>query len=85
MGHTIEKRTDIELTLDVLKEYDVVFLAAPQIPDNDLLIQYVLEGGNVYLSGATGNSNEFKGWNTFLNRFGLNYQSTITEFMMFWI
>ncbi|HHV30090.1 S-layer homology domain-containing protein [Acetivibrio mesophilus] len=74
MGHTIEKRTDIELTLDVLKEYDVVFLAAPQIPDNDLLIQYVLEGGNVYLSGATGNSNEFKGWNTFLNRFGLNYQ-----------
>ena len=74
MGHTIEKRTDIILTLDVLKTYNAVFLAAPEIPDNDILIQYVLEGGNVYLSGATGNSNEYKGWNTFLNRFGLNYQ-----------
>jgi len=74
MGHSIEKRTDITLTLDVLKTYDVVFLAAPEIPDNDMLIQYVLEGGDVYLSGATGYTHEYKGWNTFLNRFGLNYQ-----------
>jgi hypothetical protein len=52
-----------------------VFLAGSGI-DNQLLIDYVNGGGNVFLEGGTGEGgsvNEAARWNTFLNAFGLGF------------
>ncbi|NIM50256.1 MAG: hypothetical protein GTO22_13570 [Gemmatimonadales bacterium] len=61
-----------------LATYDGVFLAGPAVPDNQVLIDYVEGGGNVYVAGGTGDfggaGNEAAAWNTFLNHFNLNYQ-----------
>ena len=65
-----------------LANYDAVFLAGPfpetsTAPDNQLLIEYVEAGGNIYLAGGTGDfggaSYEAAAWNTFLNHFNLNF------------
>jgi RHS repeat-associated protein len=64
-------------TLQHLTNYDAVFLAG-DAADQNVLIQYVKHGGNVYLAGGTGGnaSTEAAKWNTFLNAFGLNMASS---------
>ena len=67
--------------LATLKSYQGVFLACPEIPDNNVLIDYVTSGGNVYLEGGTGDCDggpdvEAETWNTFLNAFGLAFDGT---------
>jgi len=62
-------------TLATLLSYDGVFLAGNPV-DNQVLIDYVNAGGNVYLAGGTGWGGPFAEaaqWNTFLNAFGLGF------------
>ena len=62
-------------TLATLQQYDGVFLAGNILPNN-VLIDYVNGGGNVYLAGGTGwygAQAEAAQWNTFLNAFGLGF------------
>jgi hypothetical protein len=68
--------------LATLKSYQGVFLACPEIPDNNVLTDYVNSGGNVYLEGGTGAcasggpTIEAQSWNSFLNAFGLAFDGT---------
>lgn len=64
-------------TLSYLQSFKGVFLAGNGI-DNQLLIDYVNGGGNVFLEGGTGLGGaaaEAAQWNTFLNAFGLGFGS----------
>jgi hypothetical protein len=64
--------------LPTLLDYDGVFLAG-NAADNQVLIDYVNHGGNVYLAGGTGLGNqnaEALRWNTFLNAFGLAFSTS---------
>jgi len=77
-GHTWTVGTGIPFDLPTLQTYDGIFLAG-DAADNNVLIQYVEAGGNVYLAGGTGvggSVNEAARWNTFLNHFGLQFAST---------
>jgi hypothetical protein len=76
-GHTVtrESATATTLTLARLRTFDGVFVCGRNL-DQTALIQYVLEGGNVYLAGGTGTVNEATAYNTFLNYFGLQFSST---------
>ena len=54
-----------------------IFLAGNPA-NNQVLIDYVEGGGNVYLAGGTGiggPTDEANRWNTFLNHFGLRFES----------
>ena len=64
------------LTLTALQQYDGLFVAA--VPaDSQLLIDYVLGGGNVYVAAGTGGfgsaASEAAAWNPFLEQFGLRF------------
>jgi hypothetical protein len=81
-GHTWTKGTNITIDLPTLSKYDGIFLAGDLV-DNQVLIQYVKNGGKVYLAAGTGmkdgknswdNSQaEADRWNTFLVEFGLKF------------
>ena len=61
--------------LSNLSAYSGIFLSGNAV-DNNLLINYVNSGGNVYLAGGTGiagPSVEAAQWATFLNYFGLGF------------
>ena len=84
-GHIWTKGTNITIDLPTLSKYDGIFLAADPV-DNQVLIQYVKNGGKVYLAAGTGmkdgknswdNSQaEADRWNTFLAEFGLKLEGT---------
>lgn len=75
-GYTWTTGLNIKFDLPTLLNYDGIFLAGNPA-DNDVLIDYVEQGGNVYIAGGTGLLNGFGGeaasWNTFLNHFGLGF------------
>ncbi len=74
-GHTWTVSTAVNFTLPNLLQYDAIFLAG-DAADNQVLIDYVNAGGNVYLAGGTGIGGavaEAARWNTFLNEFGLEF------------
>jgi RHS repeat-associated protein len=80
-GHTCTVDTSLPFDLPALQGFDGIFLAGKVnegIPDNTVLIQYVENGGHVYLAGGTGEfrdtSEEAAAWNTFLNHFGLGFE-----------
>jgi hypothetical protein len=61
-----------------LIQYDAIFVAGPDKPDNAVLIDYVESGGHVYLAGGTGDFvggayYEATAWNGFLNHFNLKF------------
>jgi hypothetical protein len=67
--------TGVTFDLATLSAYDAVYLAG-NVANNQVLIDYVNGGGNVYLAGGTGWGgplNEANSWNTFLNEFGLGF------------
>lgn len=87
-GHTWTVDTFVTFDVATLLGYDAVYLSGPVngVPDNQVLIDYVEAGGNVYLAAGT---NDFVGgpgpwysgpeaaaWNTFLNHFGLAYDGS---------
>ncbi len=62
--------------METLLEYDGVFLAGMPA-DNEVLIDYVNRGGNVYLAGGTRRSKyprDAETWATFLSAFSLAYE-----------
>jgi|GEM_PF-1463618 len=63
---------NIKFDLPTLLTYDGIFLCGDSV-DNQVLIDYVKAGGNVYLAVGTldDSQQEAKNWNTFLNAFGL--------------
>ena len=74
-GHTWTTGTNISFNLPTLLTYDGIFLGGNAV-DNNVLIDYVNAGGNVYLmagTGAGGPVGEANRWNTFLNAFGFEY------------
>ena len=74
-GHTWTKGTNITVDLATLSKYDGIFLAGDPV-DNQVLIQYVKNGGKVYLAAGTGWGGaqpEADRWNTFLGEFGLKF------------
>jgi hypothetical protein len=77
-GHTWNVDTTEDFTLPNLTQYDAIFLGGSPVPDNQVLIDYADAGGNVYLMGGTGaggSAGEAAAWNTFLNHFGLSFES----------
>ena len=73
-GHTWTVSTAGTLNLSRMQTYDAIFLGGyyANIVIADL-IQYVQNGGNVYLMG--GATSEAGFWNPFLNAFGLSFAS----------
>jgi hypothetical protein len=81
-GHTWTVSTAVPFTLSTLLNYDGVFLSADVngiAPNNQVLIDYVRAGGNVYVAGGTGccggPGGEAGTWNTFLGTFGLRFDT----------
>ena len=75
--HTWTVSTAGTLNLSLMQNYDGIFLGGyyTNIVIADL-IQYVQNGGNVYLMGGTGvggAASEAGFWNPFLNAFGLSF------------
>jgi len=76
-GHSWTVSTAVTFDLATLSAYDGIFLAG-NFADNQVLIDYVNNGGNVYLAAGTGwggAAAEASQWNTFLNAFGLGLGS----------
>lgn len=78
-GHTWTKGTNITIDLPTLSKYDGIFLAGDAV-DNQVLIQYVKNGGKVYLAAGTDVRGSLEAaqaeadrWNTFLGEFGLKF------------
>lgn len=76
-GHTYTKDYTSPFTLDFVKKYDCVFVGG-MIVDNKVLIDYVRNGGNVYLCGGVWDKHKESaiGWKTFLNTFGLKFDNS---------
>jgi hypothetical protein len=75
-GHTLTKGMNINIDLPTLSKYDAIFLAR-DVVDNKILIQYVKNGGKIYLAGGCGGGAEAaveaNQWNTFLSEFDLRF------------
>lgn len=76
--------TPTDFTVEDLKAYDAIFIEGPLVPNNQVLIEYVESGGNVYLAGGTGRigggaADEAAAWNTFLNHFNLNFSTSYND------
>jgi hypothetical protein len=73
-GHwwTVEAATTGTLKLRRLLNYDAVFISGRAVITADL-IDYVLQGGNVYIAGGAGKVNEASAYNPFLQYFGLGF------------
>ena len=76
-GHQFKVSTRVNFTLETLLRYDGIFLGGYPA-DNEVLIDYVNSGGNVYLFAGTGSTGRFgravdeaERWNDFLGEFGL--------------
>lgn len=70
-GHTWLVNSTMPFTLANISAYDAVFLGVTPV-DNQVLIDYVNAGGNVYV--YSGGDTEPNKWNTFLEYFGLNFR-----------
>ncbi len=74
-GYTWTVGNNMKFDLPTLLTYDGIFLCG-DLADNQVLIDYVKAGGNVYLGAGTGVAGaqaEADSWNTFLNAFGLKF------------
>ena len=75
-GHTWTRGMNITVNLASLQQYDAIFIGGDPV-DNQVLIEYVKNGGKVYLCAGTGQGGahvEANNWNAFLSTFGLQYQ-----------
>ena len=77
-GNTWTVSTGINFDLSTISQYNAIFLSGNAV-DNQVLIDYVKNGGNVYLAGGTGwggSQAEANQWNIFLNYFGLSFNGS---------
>ena len=75
LGHTYTVSTSLPFTVETLQGYDAVFLGG-NVVNQQVLIDYVNAGGNVYIMAGTGwggPAAEAAQWNTFLGEFGLQF------------
>ncbi|MCO4761706.1 MAG: thrombospondin type 3 repeat-containing protein, partial [Myxococcales bacterium] len=75
LGHTYTVSTSVPFTVEQLQKYDAVFLGGYYV-NQQVLIDYVKKGGNVYImagTGAGGPVAEANAWNTFLSGYGLKF------------
>jgi hypothetical protein len=75
-GYTWTVGTNIKFDLPTLLTFDGIFVATDLGADNQVLIDYVKAGGNVYVcagTGVGGAQQEADRWNTFLTAFGLKF------------
>lgn len=72
-GNTWEINYQTSFTLNTIMDYDGIFLAGDPA-DTSVLIDYVSNGGNVFLAGGTGGLTEASLWNPFLTHFGLQIE-----------
>ena len=77
-GHTWTLDATVPFTIESVKQYDGIFLSG-NVADNQVLIDYVNGGGNVYLCGGTGAvaggaAGEAEQWKSFLNAFGFEFE-----------
>jgi RHS repeat-associated protein len=73
-GHDYVVDPNAPWTLETLSSYDGVFLAGAGVPDTDVLVRYVQQGGHVYIAAGTGQgtaAGEAAAWNPFLSTYGL--------------
>jgi len=84
-GHQWTVNTNLSFTLETLQQYDGVFVGGFPAK-NQVLIDYVNQGGNVYLLAGTGTTgtfiqpgNEANAWKDFLNNFGLSLANQWNE------
>jgi hypothetical protein len=80
-GYTWTVGTNIKFDLPTLLTFDGIFVVADLAADNQVLIDYVKAGGNVYICAGTGRAGggaqeDANRWNTFLNAFGLKFAGT---------
>ncbi|MBT9558514.1 MAG: DUF4360 domain-containing protein [Myxococcales bacterium] len=88
LGHTYTVSMVAPFTVATLQQYDAVFLAGGPYPNQQVLIDYVKAGGNVYIGAGTGNggsATEAAAWNTFLAEFGLGFRSSYNGVGGVWI
>ena len=74
-GHTWTLDATVPFTIESVKQYDGIFLSG-YAADNQVLIDYVNGGGNVYLCGGTGKVGDGFQWNSFLNAFGFEFEGS---------
>lgn len=77
-GHTWTVTTAPAFTLATLQNYDAVFLAGTYV-NQQVVIDYLLGGGNVYIAAGTGNGGaaaEANAWNQVLATAGLSFQGS---------
>jgi hypothetical protein len=80
-GHSWTVSAAVPFTLATLSAYDAVFLAGSvggTYPDQQVIIDYVNAGGNVYIGAGTGNlgaAAEAAGWNDVLALAGLEFEA----------
>ncbi len=84
-GHTYSTGTGITFDLAGLQAFDGIFVAGQATGlDPLVLVDYVNAGGSVYLAGGTGNfggaAGEAAFWNSFLNSFGMEFQTGYNGF-----
>lgn len=76
---TINK--NIDFTVEKLSQYDGVFFSgygSYGYPEQEVILEYVSQGGNVYIAAGTGNggaTKESNGWNTVLAAVGLAFDN----------
>jgi hypothetical protein len=73
-GHAWTISTSIPFDYATLRNYDGVFLGGFPV-DNHTLIDYVWDGGNVYICGGTDVLDEAAVYNDFLHRFNFAFDS----------
>jgi Lamin Tail Domain len=73
-GHTWTTGTNISFDLPTLLTYDGIFVGE-NAANNQVLIEYVKAGGNVYVIAGTGGDAKAEAdrWNGFLNAFGFKF------------
>ncbi|MBL8868680.1 MAG: putative Ig domain-containing protein [Planctomycetaceae bacterium] len=74
-GHTWVVDANRPFSIENLLEFDGLFLTGMPV-DNDILIDYVEQGGAVYLAGGTAMANEASSWKTFLSNYGLEFENS---------
>ncbi|MFZ2725492.1 MAG: lamin tail domain-containing protein [Methylococcaceae bacterium] len=75
-GHTWTQGLNITVDVPTLAQYDAIFIGEDYL-DNKVLIEYIKQGGKVYLCGGTGrggSQTEANAWNALLWTFGLKFE-----------
>ncbi len=74
-GHSWTVSMAQPFTVATLSNYDGVFVGGNSNLSSQVLIDYVISGGNVYIFGGAGGGFEPTTFNPFLNTFGLSFGS----------